>query len=149
MVPIRPTPSSSRAPCTASDILRASTSAARPPSSSTASRSPLGPSLGFPHPAPCPFGDPVGHAAATVLPGSPLVVPLGCGDPVRARPSGFSSPGRLPTTAVPVPPVANDHAMRTRGKTGFRQPHLNLQATAISPIPPCVRAALLIPTGVR
>jgi len=35
--------------------------------------------------------------------------------------------------------------MRTRGKKGFRQPHLNLQATAISPIPSSVRAALTDP----
>ena len=36
--------------------------------------------------------------------------------------------------------------MRTRGKTGFRQPRLNLQAMAISPIPSSVRAALADPS---
>jgi len=47
--------------------------------------------------------------------------------------------------AVPVVPVANDHVMRTRGKTGFRQPRLNLQASAVSPLPTSVRSALADP----
>jgi hypothetical protein len=49
--------------------------------------------------------------------------------------------------AVPIAPVANQHAMKTRGKAGFRQlviPVL-LQAAPLSPIPRTYRAALADP----
>jgi hypothetical protein len=45
---------------------------------------------------------------------------------------------------VPIPPVVHPHPMVTRGKAGFRQPALYL-ATAVSPIPQSVRAALTDP----
>ena len=55
----------------------------------------------------------------------------------------------LPPHTVPTPPPTNDHAMRTRTKSGFRlQPkdRLSLLATSpISPIPKSYKAALLDP----
>jgi len=100
---------------------------------------PLGPPSGFPPRAP---GSSV--AITPMVAPAPPVVNLASSVVVgqRARPSGLSPPGRIPAKVVPVPPVANDHAMRTRGKTGFRQPRLILQTSAISSIPSSVWAAL-------
>jgi hypothetical protein len=49
---------------------------------------------------------------------------------------------RLPVGALPAAPVNNLHGMRTRAKSGFRQPRLNLQAVVVSPIPTSYRRAL-------
>ncbi|WVZ98012.1 hypothetical protein U9M48_043505 [Paspalum notatum var. saurae] len=51
----------------------------------------------------------------------------------------------VPSGAIPVPPVVNDHNMRTRAKSGFRQPQMNLQAVALSPVPSSFRHALADP----
>jgi hypothetical protein len=52
--------------------------------------------------------------------------------------------GPLPPKMVPIAPVDNAHGMRTRGKSGFWLPitKLNLQATALSPLPKTYRGAL-------
>jgi hypothetical protein len=60
------------------------------------------------HPAPTTSTAPVAIGAA-----SPAVTPVAA-DPV--------SPVHLPAGAVPFIPVANQHAMQTRRKAGFRQP---------------------------
>jgi hypothetical protein len=51
----------------------------------------------------------------------------------------------LPPGAVPVPPIVNDHVMRTRAKSGFKQPSKNLHAATLSPVPTSVRSALTDP----
>ncbi|WVZ54515.1 hypothetical protein U9M48_005301 [Paspalum notatum var. saurae] len=53
-----------------------------------------------------------------------------------------SAPTPLPAGAIPVPNVINTHGMRTRAKDGFRQPRLNLQAVAVSPVPTSYRGGL-------
>lgn len=66
-------------------------------------------------------------------------------DPVdAATTSATASTAPVPHGAVHVAPVANDHVMVTRGKSGFRQPRqlLNLQAAALSPLPKTYRGAL-------
>lgn len=47
---------------------------------------------------------------------------------------------QLPHGAVPVPPVANQHAMITCGKLGFRQPVL-YHGVLLSLVPRSYRAA--------
>ncbi|WVZ92574.1 hypothetical protein U9M48_038625 [Paspalum notatum var. saurae] len=64
-----------------------------------------------------------------------------CGRSARLS-RDVSVPQRIPAGAVPVPPVVNTHGMRTRAKDGFRQPRLNLQAIALSPVPSSYRHAL-------
>ncbi|WVZ90344.1 hypothetical protein U9M48_036653 [Paspalum notatum var. saurae] len=44
-----------------------------------------------------------------------------------------------------MPPIVNDHVMRTRAKSGFKQPSKNLHAATLSPVPTSVRSALADP----
>ena len=67
---------------------------------------------------------------------------------VSPVPPASTAPERLPAGAVPIVPVANQHAMRTRGKAGFRQPvaqTVTLQVASLSPIPRTYRVALADP----
>jgi hypothetical protein len=61
---------------------------------------------------------------------------------LTAPPPGPPSP--LPAGAIPVPPVQNQHAMRTRGKSGIRMPAV-FQTAELSLVPRTYRAALADP----
>ena len=50
----------------------------------------------------------------------------------------------LPTGAVPIPPITNNHSMTTRAKLGFRQPTL-FSAASLSPVPKTFCSALADP----
>jgi hypothetical protein len=76
--------------------------------------------------------------------GSPTTsppVPSPSGSPASSSTSALSSSSSIPDGAVPVPPVINKHAMRTRGKHGFRVPAI-FQTAPLSPVPRTYRAAL-------
>ena len=63
-----------------------------------------------------------------------------------------SAPPVLPRGAVPIPPVANQHAMATRGKLGFRQPaalHASVPPSPVSSLPKSYHAALADPNWRR
>jgi hypothetical protein len=71
-------------------------------------------------------------------PQASLEVPMVC---TAAVPTAAAP---IPAGAVPVTPVANQHAMVTRGKHSFRQSAL-FEATPLSPVPRTYRAALAYP----
>lgn len=61
-----------------------------------------------------------------------------------SNPAPTSAQVRLLSSVVPIPPVANQHAMTTCGKQGFRQSVLFI-AAPMSPIPRSYRVALADP----
>jgi hypothetical protein len=60
--------------------------------------------------------------AAHGAPTTSTPMPSPSGSPASSSTSALSSSSSIPDGVVPVPPIINKHAMRTRGKHGFRVP---------------------------
>jgi histone deacetylase 1/2 len=96
-------------------------------------------------------GAPVGSDPGTAAPAASSPPTVAASSPSTAAPApqvAASGTWRTSSTApVTIPPVTNDHSMRTRGKSGIAQPmdRLNLNAAVLSPLPVSLRSALADP----
>ena len=102
-------------------------------------------------PPPSPFAPSPTHVDSPSSPSAPSPTHA---DPPPSPPLSASSAvpdtsvAPLPVRAVPTIPAVNDHSMRTRSKSGFRQPidRLNLHATvSLSQVHKSYKTALLDP----
>jgi len=131
-----------------------------PPALRAGSTSPAQ-SAGFPAPPQAPRGPPPGfpplHSARDftyhysrrprpppVVPAAPAPVPAAAAPLPAASSSVPAAAAPLPKGAVAVPPVANQHSMGTRSKSGFRMPAA-YHAVPLSPVPKTFRSALADP----
>uniref|UniRef100_C6JRK6 Reverse transcriptase Ty1/copia-type domain-containing protein n=1 Tax=Sorghum bicolor TaxID=4558 RepID=C6JRK6_SORBI len=141
------------APRVAPELPDASSPSAPPASSPALVPVPRGPPPGFPplrpardftyvytrRPREPPAAPAAASTAAPAAPGAPSVAAAPAAPLSTAAPAAL-----LPKGAVPVPPVANQHPMSTRSKSGYKMPAL-YHAVPLSPVPNTFRSALADP----